>query len=133
MFPTVYLFKQVDTKTVAAKLRRRVCVSWGCKRRAEKTKKRCSTCRSRLYRLRNPMRYAFYQVKESARKRNIGFELTFPQFEMFCKSTGYVDGKGQKPDSLTIDRIRTNEPYSWHNIRIMSHADNSSHIHEDTY
>lgn len=129
-FPHLYLFKEVS---VAAKMKKRargICVSWCCKRVAVLGRTQCPTCRSRLHRLRNPDAYAYCNLRCSARKRGIGFELSFEDFQEFCAVTGYVELRGKNPESLTVDRIKSDQPYRIGNIRIMRYDDNVSHRYE---
>ena len=131
-FPSAYLFKEVSPELIAEKRKRRRCISWGCKRRAGKKKGgRCETCASRLFRLRNDDRYAYHNLKRSAAKRGIKFELSFEDFMEFCCITGYLEMRGKEPHSFTIDRIKTWMPYTMGNIRILTYADNVSHKYEE--
>lgn len=132
-FPHLYLSKPIDPKTVAEKKARGRCICHGCRRKAEtgQRKLRCTTCQSRLKRLRNDDRYAYNNLKSSARKRGIGFELDFESFMEFCCQTGYLDARGKEPHSLTIDRIKTDRPYQLGNLRILTYADNISHRYEE--
>lgn len=130
-FPYSYLFKAITPELTAAKRAKHKCVSWGCRRKAGIERTRCETCRSRLYRLRYDDRYAYNNLKSSARKRHIGFDLSFDDFVEFCSVTGYLEARGQAPESLTIDRIKTNQPYRIGNLRVLTHADNSSHQLEE--
>ncbi len=75
--------------------------------------------------------YAYHNLKRSARKRGIGFELAFEDFQEFCAITGYLELRGKDPQSLTVDRIKTHLPYCVGNIRILTYADNTSHKYED--
>ena len=75
--------------------------------------------------------YAYHNLKRSARKRGIKFELSFEDFCEFCAITGYLEQRGQDPDSLTIDRIKSDQPYRTGNIRILTHAENSCHHYEE--
>jgi hypothetical protein len=131
-FPSEYLFAEVSIELAAAKRARGRCVSRGCRRRAAKKKGgRCNTCSSRLFRLRDDTRYAFNNLKSSARKRGIPFHLDYETFGEFCAVTGYLEMRGKEPHSFSIDRIRTSEPYQIGNIRILTYADNVSHKYED--
>jgi hypothetical protein len=131
-FPTAYLFKEVSPELIAEKRKRKRCISWGCKRRAGKRKAgRCETCASRLFRLRNDDRYAYHNLKRSAKKRGIEFELSFEDFMEFCCITGYLEMRGKEPHSLSIDRIKNWLPYTMGNIRILTYADNVSHKYEE--
>jgi len=131
-FPTAYLFKALDPKATAEKRRRRVCISWGCRRRAARRRGgRCETCASRLFRLTHDDRYAYHNLKRSAKKRGIGFEIEFEDFIEFCAITGYLELRGKDPHSFTIDRIKASEPYRIGNIRILTYHDNISHKYEE--
>lgn len=131
-FPTAYLFHEVSIELATRKRCAGRCVSWGCRRRASKKKGgRCETCATRLFRLKNDDRYAYHNLKSSAHKRGIGFELSFEDFMEFCAITGYLEMRGKNPNSLTIDRRFTDQPYRIGNIRILGHYDNSSHQYEE--
>lgn len=102
-----------------------------CRRVAEVGKTKCHTCQSRIKRIRNPLTYAFENLKRSARKRGIEFLLSRAEFKAFCDKHGYLEKKGKLPESLTIDRERKDGPYSAANIRPMSYIDNISHKFEN--
>lgn len=123
-FPWRYLFKEVSPATRAKKTAQGLCRHHGCRNYARAGRADCDTCKARKRRLKNPQRYAFEQVRESARKRSIGFELTFEEFVQFDQATGYVEAKGRERDSLTIDRIDSSKPYRVDNIRALTWADN---------
>ena len=55
--------------------------------------------------------------------------LTLPQFEAWCKETGYLEQRGQSPESATVERIDHNEGYHIWNITVLSHAENSANGH----
>ncbi len=130
-FPTAYLFHEVSIELATRKRCAGRCVSWGCRRRAAKRKGgRCETCASRLFRLKNDDRYAYNNLKSSAQKRAIPFELAFEDFVEFCATTEYLELRGKEPTSLSIDRIKTDQPYCVGNIRILTYYDNISHRHE---
>ena len=132
-FPTAYLFRPVSPELMAEKRSRGRCVCWGCRRRADKRsrKLRCHTCQSRIKRLQNEDYYAYSNLRSSARKRGIGFELSFEDFQEFCAVTGYIEARGKEPHSLSVDRIKTDLPYTMGNIRILTYADNVSHKYEE--
>lgn len=87
--------------------------------------KRCPTCRSRDYRRRNPVRYAFNNLRTNAKRRGHTFTLTFNQFQLFAVKTEYIVNKGTTRDSYSIDRIDPTKGYSIHNIQILTLAQNS--------
>lgn len=130
MFPTFCLLHPVTPEYVAGKKARGLCRTWKCRRPKPKDRDRCYTCNCRLHRLRHPDYYAYVALKASARGRRKKFEITFEEFKGFCARTGYLEHKGQKPGDMTIDREDRLGPYSLANIRILTHADNSSHKYE---
>ena len=126
-FPYKYLFKEVSPRTLARKKREGLCKHWGCQNFTRRpTARDCETCHSRKKRIKNPVRYAFQQVKRSADMRGIPFNLTFEEFQEFDKQTGYVNSKGTGTESLTIDRIDPSKGYEVGNIRALNFADNCS-------
>jgi hypothetical protein len=72
------------------------------------------------------MRYAFANIKRSADKRHIPFDLSFDDFKIFCEKTGYLESKGKESESLTIDRIDSNIGYQLDNIRAITWEQNCS-------
>ena len=79
------------------------CTTKGCNNKP--TGKFCGTCRSRISRLKDPIRYSFNNVKNRAKQRDIFFDLTLDQFRQFCYETEYIKGKGKTVGSFDIDRI----------------------------
>lgn len=86
----------------------------------------CWKCKSRRLVEKHPVTYVLNMLRHSARKRGIPFTITKEQFTKFCQETGYLEMRGKKPDSLTIDRIDPNDGYHIHNIRVLPHAENSA-------
>lgn len=123
-FPHIYLFKEVSPRTAARKAREGVCKHWGCTRPAREDRSDCDTCKSRKRRAKDPQRYAYEAVRESARKRGIDFSLTFAQFKEFDRQTGYVESKGQSAECLSIDRIKSDKGYEVGNIRAIPWIEN---------
>ena len=74
----------------------------------------------------NPISYTYGALRQNARRRKKEFNLTLEEFTTFVKESGYIEGKGIKPESLTIDRIDSSKGYSIDNIQVISMSDNSS-------
>lgn len=70
-----------------------------------KGRKFCGTCRKRQLRERDPYRYAWSNLKGSATRRGIFFDLTLDQFKEFAYETEYMTGKGRKIGGFNVDRI----------------------------
>lgn len=68
-------------------------------------------------------------LRLSARRRKLAFSLTLTEFRKFCDDTGYLEKRGNKPESLTIDRINHDKGYHLWNIKIETHAKNSINGH----
>lgn len=129
-FPHIYLSKPVSEAALAKKRARGLCRHWCCQRVARPGRTDCYTCHSRKTRMKHPDRYAFENLRSSAAKRGIGFELSFEDFVEFVATTGYVEMRGKTPESLSIDRIRNHEPYRVGNLRVLPYGLNVSHAVE---
>jgi hypothetical protein len=84
----------------------------------------CYKCKSRRYRANHPIRYAFEDLKVSAKKRSIQFDLSLSDFEAWCKKTGYADSKGVTRLTHHCDRIRHTEGYNINNIQLLTEREN---------
>lgn len=100
------------------------CKTKYCTNRPRKYRKYCPTCRSRQYKLNHPFRYFYNVHKQSAKKRNIPWELTFEEFKQIWIESGHWDEKRFNTElsktTWTFDRIDVNEGYHKDNIRIVS-------------
>ena len=74
---------------------------------------------------RRPWTYVLNMLRHSARKRKLPFTLTVAQFKKFCEETGYLESRGNKPGSMTIDRIDWDEGYHIWNLQVLTHEENS--------
>lgn len=119
-----YLFKEVSPLTLSRKRRKGLCKNYGCRREHRPDGWDCHTCHSRLLRIKHPMKFAYRDLKRSAVKRHIPFELSYEDFEFFCKHTGYMESKGRCSESMTVDRIDSSKGYKLENIRALTWADN---------
>lgn len=85
----------------------------------------CWKCKARQLKERHPWTYVLNMLRHSARKRGLPLTLTVESFKQWCKQTGYLERRGNKPEDLTIDRIDRNEGYHIWNIRALTHRENS--------
>lgn len=91
-----------------------------------KTKyKICTTCSTRKWRVKNPERSAYLNLRANSKRRNIKFELTYEQFLEFGYKHKYFVGKGKTKDSYSIDRINNELGYIIDNIQILTISENS--------
>jgi hypothetical protein len=91
----------------------------------------CRRCRDRRYKLLSPISYAWDKLRYSAKRRDISFTLTMPQFKSFCAKTGYILSKGKTAESLSVDRIEAHLGYSATNIQALTLTENSRKSHID--
>lgn len=85
----------------------------------------CWKCRSRQLKARHPATYVLNAIRQRAKKRGVSCTITLTEFKTWCEDTGYLEGRGRKADSLTIDRIDPDLGYSLDNIRVLGHRENS--------
>jgi hypothetical protein len=78
----------------------------------------------RQWRLNNPHKAAYSQVKESARKRRIPFCLSLDEFILIVLHTEYMDCKGRTRHCYHLDRINANRGYEWGTIQIITCTEN---------
>lgn len=86
----------------------------------------CHKCRTRRTRELNPILYYYNALRSNARRRGKEFVLTRTEFEKFCTETNYIERKGRSGNAMTIDRKDHTRGYSYDNIQILSHHDNST-------
>lgn len=94
--------------------------------------KHCWKCRARMFKERQPVTYVLNMLRHSARKRKLPFTITKTEFTELCAKTGYLERRGNKKTSLTIDRVDSNEGYHIWNLQVMTHADNSAQGADNT-
>lgn len=86
---------------------------------------RCWKCLSRRLKASQPATYVLRLIRQSAKRRDIACSLTLAEFKEFCARTGYLEKRGKKPTSLTVDRIDHRRGYHADNIKVSTHAENS--------
>lgn len=101
------------------------CMVKGCGNSKPTKGRICSRCMMLRWRANNPEYAAFVHLQESAKRRNICFDLRFEDFRAWGHTHGYFTGKGRTKDGLTVDRIDQGGPYSLENIQILSNEENA--------
>lgn len=109
------------------------CWTPGCKNTAREGRNYCHACRTKKYRNKYPLRYAYSALKNNAKRRGKQFTLTYAQFAKFCKDTGYIEKKGTSSYCLSVDRIDSEKGYSIDNIRAITVSENSKRVHQQEY
>lgn len=95
-----------------------------CSRSTVNNARLCSKCNSEEWRNKNPVRYAYNNLKHNAKKRGKEFDLTLKEFEMFCMRTEYMKGKGRTAESYHIDRVDESKGYTITNITLLTNSQN---------
>lgn len=86
----------------------------------------CGTCRTRLWRLNNPVHAHWKRLKDRATRRKQEFTLTLEEFREFCQNTGYLDKVGNFKGAFHCDRKDPLRGYSKDNIRVLDGTENLS-------
>lgn len=104
----------------------KICSTFSCTNSAIKSRNYCNTCKCRKYDLKNPLRRMYRNLKSSAKRRNVGFELSFEEYVDFInENPKYLLLRGQKKNDLTIDRKKETDPYRRDTIQILKRKDNT--------
>ncbi len=114
-----------DIVTLVEHDKGRLCAVKHCRNPHLKHRKLCSKCKQRVWRVRNPGRNSYHQVKSRASRKNISFSLTYDEFMAIAEASGYLDAKGRGAEQLHIDRINARLGYSVENVRVITASENS--------
>lgn len=82
--------------------------------------------RHRYLKEKDPVKYTFYATRGNAKRRGKEWGISLEEFRQWCEETGYMNVKGRKPESGTIERKNNNFGYFIWNIEILSLSLNSS-------
>jgi hypothetical protein len=93
----------------------------------------CSRCRTRRFKARFPLKWAFNMLRGNAKRRGKLFALTYAQYEQLAIATGYAEQKGKLATCLSIDRIDNNGGYSLDNIRVVAVSVNAARQNRQAY
>ena len=106
---------------------RRLCQVRGCRHvlRHPEKQRACPRCSLTRWRVNNPVRTAWANLRDSARKRRVEFALSLEEFAAFVAGNGYLEGKGRECGALHIDRVNPLEGYRLENIRVLEAGENS--------
>ncbi len=102
------------------------CITPLCHNRVRGRGHKCSTCYYNKWKAKNPLKYAYYNLKYNAGKRKKYFDLTLEQFEKFCVETLYLVGKGKTKFSFSVDCIKNELGYTDGNLQVLYLTDNAS-------
>jgi len=73
----------------------------------------------------NPLSYWFSVLRQNANHRKVEFLLTLEEFTLFCQRTNYLEKKGKKSGSYSIDRIKSHIGYRLENLQVLTLSQNS--------
>src|ERR1044072_6805770 len=99
---------------------KRMCVTEGCNREAREGRRHCCTCSTRRWREANPMRAAYSDLKQNAKRRKKPFKISFEYYARFCRKYDYIINKGRTKESFHIDCKRNSKGYVPGNLRVIT-------------
>jgi len=114
--------------TIRRKNRKGLCMEPFCRNRKQRGNY-CFKCIKRKYNKKNPVRYAYHNLKSHAKARGKEFAISFIEFKKFAIQTNYINKKGRGALGYTIDRINPNKGYTIANIQILSNRNNVKKHH----
>jgi hypothetical protein len=103
----------------------RSCASPNCLNNAAPKKNYCPTCISRRWRAANPEMAAYNNLKTNAKRRGIGFFLTFEEFYQWAWETMYMALRGIDAEDMTIDRKKPHLGYRAGNLQMLTNRENA--------
>jgi hypothetical protein len=101
------------------------CQTPECKNEAPLGRKMCNTCKSKIFRSKDQVRYFLANLKRSAIKRHIPFNLELEEFRAWTIKENFRFGIKKHGDRDSVDRIRNNEGYHINNIQKLTVSQNS--------
>lgn len=111
--------------TVADKDKTRCCVRF-CRKQRNGKSSLCAGHKTAKWRAENPRKFAFNNLRDSARRRNIVFTITIEEFRAFCESTDYVAQRGTQAHCLQVDRIDAAKGYTIDNVQVLTTSENAA-------
>ena len=110
---------------IVKRANKKQCPAYGCTNERASKKRFCAKHVHRHLKATDYPKYVYNIWKTNCRRRGIENLVTIQEFRGWCEKTGYLEKKGRKSDSSTIDRIKSHLPYTINNMQIMNHWDNS--------
>jgi len=109
----------------------RECLVKGCDKLAPLGKNKhpypvCNKCKRRRWRYNNPIKYIHSELRRSAKRRGIYFDIHPGAFIEFCLDNGLYERSPKfSKTTLTIDRIDSELGYTLPNIQVLTQSDNA--------
>lgn len=85
----------------------------------------CNRCVTRRWRANNPIRAAYNQIKDRARRRGQHFGISPTEFAWLVGRSNYILQSGRKPEALHIDRIQVQLGYVLSNLQVITSRENA--------
>jgi hypothetical protein len=115
------------------KRRKHTCITSWCQRDPPEGKSRCYTRASRIWRANNPLKYAFWNLKNRAKQRGHEFTITVEDLRAAINGSDYLENHGRMKDCASIDRIDGFRGYEPGNLRVMTVSENARRAHAPTF
>lgn len=96
-----------------------------CGRISAKGRKECETCKFQRFKAKNEIIIIYYNLKNSARKRSLKFNLTKEWFVKFVTNSPLLTIRGRSAEAFTIDRVDNDKGYVMGNLEIITKSANS--------
>lgn len=101
-----------------------MCATKNCRKKKAPRGNFCYSCIIRKFAAKHPEKYAYFTLRNNAKRRGKEFTITFEDFQKFCIKTKYMIKKGIERDSLHIDRKKEWEGYVKGNIQCLTNSEN---------
>jgi len=121
----------VEGKYAERKQAKKQCLVTGCTTPARKGKRVCCKHEHEIRKEKKPYLYWYGVLRRNAKRRKKVFTITLEYFTQFCNETGYIDKKGRKSGSMTIDRVIDELGYIEGNLQILEVGENSRKQYTD--
>ena len=101
-----------------------VCPVKFCRRKSGCKKRLCDRHHHQQWRMKNPVRAAWLNLRHHAAQRRKEFTLTFDEFVAFTSLNSYLDDKGNTRLALHLDRKDNSLGYTASNIQVLTCSEN---------
>lgn len=101
------------------------CQTSACNNETDGNRKHCGTCRSKKYRSNDQVRYFLNNLRRSAIKRKIFFDLSLDEFRKWAIKEEFRFGIKAHRDRDSVDRKERHLGYTLSNIQKLTVSENS--------